>query len=123
MLLAGLTACDNSLCGNKVLDVVQSPDQQQVATLFARDCGATTAESWQVMLSDAVRRQNLDANVFIADLHAQPVFQVKNGRWVDIRWQDDGVLLVRFDNQARIFKQESIVDGVKIRYQKMVITS
>jgi hypothetical protein len=120
LLIAGLAACDDSLCGNTVLHTSRSPDQRHVATLFARDCGATTNESLQIMLSDAAERPSGSGNVFIAELPAQTDFQSESGQGIDIIWQDDRSLLIQFDSQARAFKQESVVEGIKVRYQKML---
>jgi hypothetical protein len=42
VLAVFLTACDDWLCSNDIIKEQSSPDGRYIATLFERDCGATT---------------------------------------------------------------------------------
>lgn len=42
LLVILLASCDASLCGNKLIDEVSSPDGKYIASIFERNCGATT---------------------------------------------------------------------------------
>lgn len=42
LLVILLTSCDAGLCGNELIDEIASPDGKYVASIFERDCGATT---------------------------------------------------------------------------------
>jgi uncharacterized protein YxeA len=43
VLAVFLTACDDLLCSNDIIKEQSSPDGRYIATLFERDCGATTS--------------------------------------------------------------------------------
>jgi hypothetical protein len=42
LLFVLLTSCDADLCGNELVTEAASPDGRYIATIFERDCGATT---------------------------------------------------------------------------------
>lgn len=42
LLVIFLASCDTPLCSNELINEVASPDAKYTASLFERDCGATT---------------------------------------------------------------------------------
>lgn len=89
---------------NEVRQEVRSPDGRTKAVLFTRNCGATTGFNTQISLLAA---GNQPGNAFIID----------QGE-ANIIWDKHGTLLVTFDPGARIFRRESTVHGVTLKYQE-----
>jgi hypothetical protein len=67
VLTAGLTACMEPQCANEVLLQRTSPDSRFVATLFERDCGATTGMVRVVALQG-------DGGTFVAERREDWIF-------------------------------------------------
>lgn len=60
-------------------------------------------------------------NVFIADTdHDAASAAPWGGPWVELRWISPQKLLVRYDAEARVFKQKASVSGVSISYEMVV---
>ena len=116
-LLGGISACDMSdICGNKVLKEVLSPNKQLNAITFERDCGATTGFSLHVSILKAAELLKSDktGNTFIID--AKHAVNVPINE-TNILWINNQELLIRYSKNARTFKMEKNVDGVKIVYE------
>jgi hypothetical protein len=47
LMLAGCNS-GNALCNNRIVSVVESPDNKYSAFVFVRNCGSTTKESYQL---------------------------------------------------------------------------
>lgn len=105
-------------CANEVLAELPAPSHRTRAIVFQRSCGATTAFSTQVSLLPASRPlPNDGGNVFIADTDrglapAGP----GGGPVVEVRWVKPAELEVRHDSRARVFRADSLVTGVRIRF-------
>jgi hypothetical protein len=97
--LSGCTFLLHSNCENTVKSEIQSPDGRYAATLFERNCGATTDFSTIVSLRESsVRFKGDDLGVVI----------VKGQRKLDLVWDSNTKLRLRcHDCRADdIFKQE-----------------
>jgi hypothetical protein len=98
----------SGLCGNTVIEEVASPSGSMKAVLFERSCGATTGFSSQLSVVDAdASLRNVGGNTFVAEGYPEGY---------SLRWLDDSTLEVA-GVKGQVFKRESRVLGVEIRYQ------
>ena len=95
-------------CRNTVLQTAAAPAGDRKAVMFERDCGATTAYSTQVSILPSGKKLNGAGNVFVIE-----------GPWARITWLSPDVLLIQYDDQARVFHANEAVAGVTIRYEKV----
>jgi hypothetical protein len=97
-------------CEDFVLTEVASPSGRVAATVFVRDCGATTAANTQVSLRQRSgllgRRRKTSLLVYEGD---------KN---LGISWEDENTLVVRLPPNAKVFRQEREWYGVRIEYSE-----
>lgn len=110
LLMAALnSSCDEVMgCGNEVVQATVSPSGARTAIAFVRDCGATTGYSTQVSI---VRGQERDitggGNAFIVEGRPE----------LEMRWLSESELLLGRPGSGRIFRQETQVDGVALKYE------
>jgi hypothetical protein len=102
-----LAGCEMALCGNRVLNVARSPDGRHAAVIFRRDCGATTGFSTQVSLAPNEATPDDSGNLLI--LGDEP--------GLSAQWLGPDRLLISYRRGARLFRQESVRDGVRIEYR------
>jgi hypothetical protein len=104
LLFAG---CFGSDCVNEVREELASPSGNFKAVVFSRNCGATTGANVQVsVLKMKEELPDTGGNTLIVDKGEATV-----------SWKVDGGLLVVLDHRVRVFKKESVVDGVAIEYR------
>lgn len=100
-----------SSCGNTVKSEVRSPDGKYIATLFERDCGATTDFSTIVSIRESSTEFKPD------DLG---VFVVKGQPKIDLAW--DGEAGLRLHCKAcraeEIFRQQRAWKDINISFQQ-----
>ena len=77
-------------CSIEVLQDVSSPDGKYVATLFERNCGATTPYHRVVMLRSVGTKLN-------AEKHGDWVFSVKGQPEIQLKWEDGHHLAILSD--------------------------
>lgn len=79
--------------------------------LFSRNCGATAGFNTQATLLKSEE-----------DLSDEPgnVFIIDQGE-AQIAWEDSTTLLVRISPGAQVFKQESKVRGISVKYVTLPI--
>lgn len=121
MLAAGLAVngCSDG-CINTVVARVDAPDGSRSATMFERNCGATTSFSTQISILAPGKEPSGGGNVFIADAdHGVAAPGHWGGPRAEIRWIDNATLLVRYASGSRIFAQARKVSGVSVRYQEI----
>jgi hypothetical protein len=112
-----ITACRDDSCGNTVLQDVPSPDGRWHAVVFARNCGATTGFSTQVSLLNGSRTATGSGNVFVADSdHGKVPSGPGGGPVVLANWIDARTLRIRYDTGARVFRQDTRHDDLKLQY-------
>lgn len=105
-------------CENSLLSEVGSPNGRLSAVLFARSCGATTADSTQISVVRAGVVPAASGNAFVADAnHGAADGSAGGGPWVEAVWVDDDNLIVKYDAQARVFTEQPHIAGVKVTYQ------
>ena len=108
----------SSMCGNRVLSRVPSPDDQLQAVVFERDCGATTDFSTQVaLLRRGAPLPNEGGNVLVVDTdHGKAPSGPGGGPVVTVRWVASDSLEIGFHRRARIFRQANAMGAVRIVY-------
>ena len=113
-----VTASCAPACGINLVRRVPSADGQWEAILFERDCGATTDFGTHLsVLRAGAKLPNKPGNVFIADSdHGRAPLVEGNVIDVSIQWAGPDSLVVRYDPRARIFSQESKVQGISVHY-------
>tara|TARA_R110000787_G_scaffold37656_1_gene95526 strand:- start:178 stop:564 length:387 start_codon:yes stop_codon:yes gene_type:complete len=116
VITALLGGCSDG-CQNTVLASFASPNGRASAVLFQRDCGATTGFSTQISVVRGDAQPSGAGNAFVADDNHGAAEATNGGLWAEARWIDGSHLLVRYDAQSRIFKQEREIAGVQITYE------
>jgi hypothetical protein len=88
------------------------------AIVFVRDCGATTGFSTQVSLVDSgAMVLHGSGNVFSADdNHGAAKLGTKGELAVRVQWTDEKHLVVTFPARSRVFRRESQVGGVHVKF-------
>ncbi len=105
-------------CANQVHAEIPAPNHRARAIVFQRRCGAPIAFSTQVSLLPGSRPLPDDGgNVFIADTdHGRAPAGPAGGPVVEVRWVTPAELEIRHDTRARVFRADSLVTGVRIRF-------
>lgn len=107
------------LCDNEVGKELLSPDGEWKAIVFERDCGATTDFSTQISIVKGKKSlpQDGSGNVFSADSDHDKVGVDPNGLLpIDVAWESDNELLIRYPARARVFLQNRQYKGVYVKY-------
>ena len=96
-----LTGCPGVTCENNVLREPVSPDTKYVATVFKRDCGATTGYAQIVMI-----REN--KSEFRGDNKEEDIFTMEGLLDINVYWKDSRHLVIEpLDKNAVFVKRES----------------
>lgn len=110
LLVAVFTGCD--MCANEAPAEHLSPDGQWKYVSFDRNCGATTGSNLQISVLPASKPlPDRAANAFIADDNHGATTFVAQPEWVSNRQ-----LLITYSAKARVFKKESKVGAIDIKY-------
>ncbi len=99
-------------CGNELVSEALSPSGRLRAVVFLRDCGATTAYGVELSILRAeAGLPNRAGNAFSADAgHTDVPLKL------DVRWDTDEAVTVRYDPRLRVFTNEARVGRVQVRY-------
>ena len=114
ILLLAVSSCAPP-CTNDVVQLEQSPDMRLTAQKFSRNCGATTPFNVQISISRARGNVPGTGNTFIADGGGKTQISIPADH-VRIHWMDNR-LVVEYDKDLRIFKQEREVEGIQLLYE------
>ncbi|WP_066061404.1 hypothetical protein [Neobacillus soli] len=105
---AGKYALDTlfgDMCGNDIKQKVLSPNGENVAYIFERNCGATTGLSPQLsILNKGEKFQNESGNTFRTD------------KEFSVEWLNDKNLNVIYDKTSENYEMDKKVNGIKIHY-------
>jgi hypothetical protein len=116
-----VAACDDTLCGDTVVQRLPAPDHRREAVLFQRDCGAPTGFSTQISILAPGSAPNGPGEVFVADDdHGAAQTGRWGGPWASMRWLDPAHLEIAYAENARIFHRKVDAAGVRIRYRVKV---
>lgn len=109
-LVVVISGCTMSACGNNVLRDAISPDGKHIATVFERNCGATTSYVRVVMVRDS-------ASSFDGGSIDDFIFTMQGQYKVDVRWESIGELvIVRAMRSQDIFKNLDSWQGIRVSY-------
>jgi hypothetical protein len=104
----GCTLIGCSLCSDHVLSQRRSPDGVLVATLYERDCGATT--DFNTILSVSLPPDFKDRNAIM--------FAAKGQKEVSFKWVGKRSLYVECSScvPSAVLKQVTVAGGVDVTY-------
>lgn len=124
VILAGsvsLIGCDEVAgCANTVIREFPSPSGDFKATLFQRDCGATTAFTSQVSVIPGDGAVSDSGNAFVADTgHGAARAGAWGGPDVDVAWEGPNQLVISHAANARILRREAKVLEISIHYRPL----
>ncbi len=121
---AAASGCTNELCRNTIVRRLTSPDGALEAVLFERNCGATTDFSTQVsVIRTGDELPDSRGNLFVAD---RDPGKAPAARWggptTEVEWEDGRRLVVRYSVEARVFRQDTIIEvaghTVQVAYER-----
>jgi hypothetical protein len=95
-------------CSDTIITESRSPNGQLVATVFERDCGATTAKNIQICL----RLQSVP----FGRKEPQSFLVFEGDTNVTVSWSGNDTLTVTLPPSAEIFRRDERQTGVSIRY-------
>jgi hypothetical protein len=116
-----LTGCGEFAgCANSIVRQYPSPSGDFEATLFQHDCGATTAFASHVSIIPSGGAASGSGNAFVADTdHGAATAGPWGGPDIEVEWQGPDRIVIRYAENARIFKREAEVLGVSIAYRSL----
>jgi hypothetical protein len=104
-------------CGIDIVEELTSPDGNQKAVLFTRNCGATTDYTSEISILPLHESPSDGGNVFAADSnHGAASTLEGGGPIVVMSWTSPNALSVSYAAEARAFAKENKVRGVEITY-------
>ena len=104
-----LTSCDSNLCGNTVLNELSSPRNEYIASVFERNCGATSPFVTVV----SIRPYD---NKFDSETFDDWVFTVHGESQVEVLWLDKNNLRIKYSTSDKEPTKRKEWDDVKISY-------
>jgi hypothetical protein len=109
------------MCGNQIVEEVQSPNNKFKAVIFTRDCGATTGYSTQLSILEMTDQlENETGNTFIlSDNVGDGLSFANGGARIGVIWTGDSALTVYFDNRTDFTSQETEIQDIKITYDQL----
>src|SRR5690606_17537649 len=85
----------SSMCGNQLVNQIESPNRQYKAVIFTRDCGATTGFSTHVsLMKTSDKLENNPGNIFIASGREAVELNEIGGPLVIAQWTNNSELLI-----------------------------
>lgn len=107
--IAPFTSCFSLFdCANTVLFEVPSPGNKKVATVFERDCGATTAANNQVLIRVPNQKPKFEKG--------KSVVVYEGSKDLRVEWVDDENLKIWIPPASKVFRKEEQSMGVRITY-------
>ena len=100
----GLSIYFDPMCHDELLSTVVSPNRSMAASVFLRDCGATTHEYTHVVIHKAAK--SFASGEFIAGADYE--------RPMELTWTSDSDLLIHCRCDVGRFNSKQEVDGIKI---------
>lgn len=107
--------CSVEMCTNKIINTKYSPNRKYKIVIFQRNCGATTDFSTQIsILQFNEELKNEGGNLFTADgaTNKENIINVKP------KWLSNENVIIEYDKNARVFKNEKSINEIKIDYKK-----
>lgn len=114
-LVAPAQACRPE-CRNETISEAKSPSGVYAASVFSRNCGATSGNNFQVSIYRAGSESDAPGNAFVVDFPAEYYYKGHARPEVKLKWLGDSNLEIEYTSGARIFTQAVMVEGVKVEY-------
>ena len=102
--------CDSRICSNKIIDEKVSPDSKYVASIFERDCGATTPYVRVVCL-------RLSNTKFDPENYDDWVFTIHGKSDVKVGWKSAEILKIFYSNTGDTPTMRSNWGAISISYK------
>jgi len=112
LFLVFLAGC--KLCDEQIKSEAESPDGKYIATLFERDCGATTDFVAHVNMRETSERFVEDSN---GTVKQGEVFVVKGRPMTRLVWKNNQSLVIECTRSGSPFRQESSWHTITILYE------
>ncbi|RZF59061.1 hypothetical protein EWE75_23835 [Sphingomonas populi] len=107
-ILGAMSACSLNECANDTLASVQSPNGEQAAVLFERNCGATTAASIHLAIMPVGEMPNGKGNALIFSKMTADILSYQ------LHWIDGGHVHVSLPKGAEIYLRQQSVGAATI---------
>lgn len=107
-------------CGLSEFERLSSPAGRRDLVVFQIDCGATTSFNSQVAVTahGAPVAQAEGRAFFVLDGgNDGDEFYEGGGPKVGLSWLSENQISISYPGAARVFRQESVVDDIKVRYR------
>ncbi len=112
LFLSLLSGCSLYDCSNDIYLRLDNNAAQYKVVKFSRDCGATTGFSTQISVLPIAEKLSDDqgGNIFVCDGNI-------NSTNLTVQWIDDMSVLITYPKHVKIFKSDSTIAGLQIRYK------
>lgn len=105
--------CFGPVCGNVVLEESISPDGKKVASLFERNCGATTNYVQVVIIRES-------ESSFEGNKTEDFIFTMTGQQKIEIQWENANHLVIKRPSNANdIFKELKSWEGIEVSYRNL----
>jgi len=100
-------------CSEQKISTHTSPSALFTATIIGKDCGATTSESYHILIQN-----NKKKNVPIEVARFSGAY-TESHRGIDVCWADDSTLIISYDRARDYFIDKNTIDfwGFKFTIQ------
>jgi hypothetical protein len=105
-----VAACGTDVCGNRLIDEISSPDGAHIASVFERNCGATTPYVEIVSLRSA-------KVAFEPENDSDWVFTIHGRSAIDVTWIDNATLHVVYSATGDQPTKRVEWNGIAISYE------
>ena len=106
----------DGMCGSTEITRLPAPDGRHDAVLFEHNCGATTDFATHAsVLPAGAPLGDAPGNAFAAEAGETDARAAWGGLPIDIAWEPDGVLVIRYDPGANVYQSSATVDGTEVR--------
>ena len=106
----------DGMCGSTEITRLPAPDGRHDAVLFEHNCGATTDFATHVsVLPAGAPLGDAPGNAFAAEAGEVGDRAPWGGPPVEVTWDADGALVIRYDPGADVFQSSATVGGIEIR--------
>lgn len=104
-----LAGCPDIKCENEVLREIVSPDTKYVATVFKRDCGATTSYAQIIMIREKLSE-------FRGDNKEEDIFTMNGLLDINVYWKDSRHLVIEPPDANAVFVKRESWRDIAISY-------
>lgn len=104
-----LMGCVDDLCSNKIIGEYPSPNKQYIATVFERDCGATTSYIQAIN----IRESNKEFN---SEDYENWIFTGTGQPQINILWNDNNKMKIFFVGSVKTSTKREQWKNIQISY-------